>query len=110
MEPEAKKDQQKKNLEKLHELTARVLSAAGVCFAMGALAWVWIYVRFHKQLSSLSDFGAFGSYLQGTVGSLWALAGVLLIFVAFLAQRRQLIQQDAELEDQKVQFKHKTSF
>ncbi len=37
-----------------------------------------------------------GSYLQGATGSLWTLATVLFIYVAFLGQRLQIVlQQDA---------------
>jgi hypothetical protein len=38
------------------------------------------------------------------VGSLWALAGLLFIYVTFLAQKRQLQQQTDELEEQQEQF------
>jgi hypothetical protein len=52
---------------------------------------------------NLTNLGTFGSYLQGSVSSLWALAGLLFIFVTFRAQKRQLAQQEAELEEQKHQ-------
>ncbi len=38
-----------------------------------------------------------GDYIGGVTGSLWALAGVLLIYVAFLAQRKQILLQQVEL-------------
>ncbi len=53
----------------------------------------------------LNDLGNFGSYLQGTTASFWSLAGLLIIFVAFLAQKQQLQRQETELEEQKQQFK-----
>jgi hypothetical protein len=71
-------------------------------FIIGA-AGVWeVYCDTGKF--SLSNLSSLGSYLQGTVASVWSLAGFLLIYVTFLAQKRQLLQQDAELEDQKKQF------
>lgn len=53
----------------------------------------------------LNDLGNFGSYLQGTTASFWSLAGLLIIFVAFLAQKEQLKQQQAELARQEQQFR-----
>jgi hypothetical protein len=53
----------------------------------------------------LNDLGNFGSYLQGTTASFWSLAGLLIIFVAFLAQKQQLKRQETELEEQAKQFR-----
>jgi len=53
----------------------------------------------------LNDLGNFGSYLQGTTASFWSLAGLLIIFVAFLAQKQQLKRQETELEEQARQFR-----
>jgi len=39
----------------------------------------------------------FGDYVGGVVASLWSLAGLFIIYVAFLGQRIQLIQQKLEL-------------
>ncbi len=94
----------KQRLDKIHDLTARCIGAACVFVVLGFVAGIWVFFVFRKQLSTLNDFGAFGSYLQGAVASLWSLAGLLFIFAAFLAQKQQIIQQDAELEDQKKQF------
>jgi hypothetical protein len=44
----------------------------------------------------------FGSFLQGATGSVWALASVLLIYVAFLGQRAQMLLQQEQLELTKV--------
>jgi hypothetical protein len=43
----------------------------------------------------------YGSYLQGAVASPWALAGIFLIFVAFLAQGQQIELQQQELKLQR---------
>lgn len=53
---------------------------------------------------SWSALAALGSYFQGTVASIWALAGLLFIYIAFLGQKQQVLQQDSELLDQKRQF------
>jgi len=45
--------------------------------------------------------GDLGSFLQGTTGSLWSLAGFFIISVAFLAQRKQLLLQNDQFEHEK---------
>ena len=61
------------------------------------MSWRWVH---SENKTGLEDWGNYGSYLQGTVASLWSLAGTLLIFVAFLAQKQQLLRQQIELEEQ----------
>ena len=81
---------------------------AWVCVAIGiAAASFALWKLFHEtgDKFSWSNLSSLGSYFQGAVASVWSLAGLLFIYVAFLAQRQQLLQQDAELEDQKKQFK-----
>jgi len=69
--------------------------AAWVCIAAGVLAAVYGLTRLGAGPSSLEKLG---SFLQGAVGSLWALAGLFLVFVAFLGQRLQLLYQQEELK------------
>ena len=54
----------------------------------------------HADAHPLANLASFGSYLQGTTAAFWALAGVCLIFVAFLAQMMQLRLQQQDLEEQ----------
>lgn len=51
-----------------------------------------------------ADLPGLGSYLQGATGSLFALAGLMFIYVAFLGQKQQLIIQNEQLMAQKRQF------
>jgi Putative phage abortive infection protein len=71
---------------------------AGVFVILGILVWCHGYQSLEKSEKALSDMGNFGSYLQGTVSSLWSLAVGFLIFVAFLVQKQQLQYQQEELE------------
>jgi hypothetical protein len=91
------------------------LAPAILCFVFGAVIYFNAQMRFHPDRADLNALGNFGSYLQGTTGSLWALSGVFIIFVAFLMQLRQskelreqfkiqLQRQDAELADQRKHF------
>lgn len=70
----------------------------------GAAALGLCITLFDTKATALEKLSAYGSYLQGAVGSLWALAGLLFIYVTFLAQKRQLQQQTDELEEQQEQF------
>jgi hypothetical protein len=65
---------------------------------LGFWAASWGYQAPRQGADRLTDLGNFGSYLQGSTASFWALAGVLIIFVAFLFQTMQFA-------DQRKQFK-----
>ena len=79
--------------------------AACVFIILGFLAWgVGHRVFFKEPNPSLSDWGNYGSYLQGTTALFWSLAGFFIILVAFLAQKQQLLRQDMAMEDQRRQF------
>jgi len=72
---------------------------ACACLITGFLEWSGGYQALVKgEAQHLTNLGNFGSYLQGTTASVWALAGSFLIFVAFLGQMLQLRLQQAELE------------
>jgi hypothetical protein len=63
-----------------------------------------IKAGFSKEGLSLAGLSELGSYLQGTVASLWTLAGLLFIYATFLAQREQMARQEIELANQRKQF------
>jgi Putative phage abortive infection protein len=48
----------------------------------------------------LEHLGSFGSFLQGSTGTLWALAGFFIIFVAFLIQALQFAEQRKQFKIQ----------
>jgi len=96
MKTDTEPHEAKTNLEIIEKLMAGSLSLAVTLVILGGLAGLGVLWVYHKQLGTLDDLGTFGSYLQGAVGSLWSLAGVLLIFAAFWAQKQQLIHQAAE--------------
>ncbi|MDB6026990.1 MAG: hypothetical protein JWM68_3213 [Verrucomicrobiales bacterium] len=79
---------------------------AWIFVVLGAVAGYYGFsiVAAEKDGFSLANIASFGSYLQGAVGSLWALAALLFIYETLRAQKRQLQQQDDELERQKKEF------
>jgi hypothetical protein len=69
--------------------------------SLGFGIWEWVIGR--KDVTDFHDLvqlGNYGSYLQGTVASLWALAGVFLIVLAFLGQQQQLREQQKQFESE----------
>ena len=66
---------------------------AFLCIVLGAIPWIIGQVSLRKSDGNLENLSSYGSFLQGTTGSLWALAGVLIVFVAFLFQAIQLGEQ-----------------
>lgn len=83
---------------KISRVIGCCIVAASVCILFGLVAWLCGKQALEKGGPHLNDLGNFGSYLQGTTASLWALAGVFIIFVAFLIQAMQFA-------DQRKQFK-----
>ena len=98
-------------MSQLHWKSGWILKA-GMCFCAIAAAGCFLYgvSEWNKGLHALNnphqlaDLGNFGSFLQGTVASLWALAGVFLIVLAFLGQQQQLVLQRRQLAGQEEQF------
>jgi len=77
---------------------------AWILVGLGGIAAGWGLWIFRNDLSSKTDLSSIGSYFQGAVGSLWALAGLMFIYVAFLGQKQQLLLQREAMEFQKTQF------
>ncbi len=50
----------------------------------------------------------FGTFSGGIIAALWSLAGIILIFVAFLGQQIQIIQQGLELEYMRREYSNTT--
>ena len=51
------------------------------------------------------DLSRLGSFLQGTTGVLWGLAGLTIVYVAFLGQQLQILHQKEELRLTREAFK-----
>ncbi len=77
-------------------------SAAFAVFA-GFGIITFILITFQKMdftsAESLQRLSMLGEFLGGAVGSIWALAGVILFFLALIYQRRELVLQREELQE-----------
>ena len=63
------------------------------------LAWLPVFRK------SAEDFDHLGSFLSGTTGVLWGLAGLTLVYVAFLGQQVQVLHQKEDLRLTREAFK-----
>ncbi len=61
--------------------------------------WKEPILKFNVPITKES-FGLFGDFISGVVGSLWALAGVILFYVALTEQRKDFKTNKAALEKQ----------
>ena len=79
-------------------LVAGVLVVIG--FGTGAWYIYWYLWPAYRQgqAPNSEDLARLGSFLQGATGSVWALASVLFIYVAFLGQRVQMLLQQEQLD------------
>lgn len=72
--------------------------------------WAWRFVWFGAFVAVISTifylcnntetgFGLnlLGDFMSGTVASIWSLAGLFFIYVAFLGQKQQLLNQQLEI-------------
>ena len=75
---------------KIFRYTALVLVSVGL-----GLAYHGCQVYSGNSIFSLADLG---TYLAGSVGPVWALAGVAIIYIAFLGQQLQILRQQEDLK------------
>lgn len=83
------------------------------------LAWIFIiigiliftsgitlYIISYKDPQQFYNLDALGDFLSGSVASLWSLAGLFLIYVAFLGQKQQILNQQIELLYSQLELQH----
>lgn len=72
---------------------------AGLCIAFVLIGFiVGIIGSTYFNLKDTKGIESFGNFASGTVVALWSLAGVVLIFIAFLGQRLELMYQKEDLK------------
>lgn len=85
------------------ERTSKILMWIGICiFLLGILLFFWNdTIQVSSSINS-DKFGQFGDFVGGLIGSLWALAGVILFYVALTEQRAD-IRTNKEVLDTQIQ-------
>ncbi|MCX6155889.1 MAG: hypothetical protein NT007_17215 [Candidatus Kapabacteria bacterium] len=87
------------NQSKLEKVAMKLI-VSGIVMVIVIFLFLIGHVAF-KSLIPVEDvnlFGNIGQLLEGTVGTLWTLAGVLLFYEAMNIQREELVGQKKELE------------
>lgn len=97
----------------LTEKFSKILLIIGqIIFLLSSIAFIWHdwYFDFNNSINS-EKFSHFGDLIGGLIGSIWALAGVILFYVALTEQRsdfktnREVLNTQAEaLKQQIVEF------
>ncbi len=88
-------------------ICAIVAIAAGI-----SVAYLFFYSLSKKNPAfweNVEALGVAGEFLGGTVGSIWALAGVILFFLALIYQKRELVLQREELKESRKIMEHQSA-
>ncbi|MBK3518917.1 putative phage abortive infection protein [Carboxylicivirga marina] len=108
---------EKKLKQKQDSLTGEITSLNDKISFYTAWAWVFVIVGLAITLAAFfiyfqSDKGEFyslnllGDFMAGAVASLWSLAGLFFIYVAFLGQKQQLLNQQLEISLSQLEVKY----
>ncbi len=79
--------------------SAWALVWVGLAIIILSFAFVFCFPKYNQVLND------FGTFVGGTVASLWSLAGLFFIYVAFLGQKQQLILQQLEIKFSQIELK-----
>ncbi|MEM6522466.1 MAG: hypothetical protein AAF693_01690 [Bacteroidota bacterium] len=98
----------------LSALLANVLAICAVLAIGGGitLAYLFFYALWKQDANfwtNVNTLGTAGEFLGGTVGSIWALAGVILFFLALIYQKRELVLQREELKESRKIMEHQSA-
>lgn len=74
-------------------LKARRYTILAFCLILvGLLAFAYWFIN-----GNTDELNKFGEYVGGAVTAIWSLAGLIIIYVAFLGQKQQILQQQKEM-------------
>ena len=81
--------EQEETLEKSiskEQLKAKLYTIIAFSFVLiGACGFIYWFISGNNN-----DLDKFGDYVGGVVSSIWSLAGLIIIYVAFLGQKQQI--------------------
>ncbi|ASK29715.1 hypothetical protein CEY12_06175 [Chryseobacterium sp. T16E-39] len=95
-----KKDESrvKLNIEKVDSSIETYTAIAWCLVFIGILIVFWSFYDFVINNTEAGyTLNLYGDFLSGSVGSLWALAGILFLYIAFLGQQQQILYQKIDL-------------
>ncbi|MTI23047.1 hypothetical protein E1176_18600 [Fulvivirga sp. RKSG066] len=86
------------------DIFANILGICAIAAIAGGVIVAYLFFKHASQGDSdfwtqPANFSIIGEFLGGTVGSIWALAGVILFFLALIYQKHELVLQREELKE-----------
>jgi hypothetical protein len=90
----------------LTEKTSKLLIGIGIfLIIVGGIVFGWNAISFDlSQTADGNRIGLFGDFIGGIVGSIWALAGVILFYVALQSQKTDILINQQALKQQIKEF------
>lgn len=102
--------------ERTLEFECKITTLEGKIKAYTKWAWGFVYGGFFLSIvgivlylcmdSNKFSLNLLGDFYGGTVASVWSLAGLFLIYVAFLGQKQQLLNQQLEIMYSQLEVKY----
>lgn len=103
--------------EKQNKITGEITSLNDKISFYTGWAWVFvivgllitfgaIFIYFQSTKGEFYSLNLLGDFMAGAVASLWSLAGLFFIYVAFLGQKQQLINQQLEISLSQLEVKY----
>lgn len=97
-------------LQRQEELRRKALAKESQIESFKSYTWTCVIIGFIVAVvpficSEELGFSTYGDFTGGTVGAIWALGGIFLIYVAFLGQQQQLLYQQIELIQNQIEMR-----
>lgn len=73
---------------------------------VGIILFFGSFLLYYFDQDKLFKFNLIGDFLGGSVASIWSLAGLFFIYVAFLGQKQQLLNQQIEIMYSQLEVKY----
>ena len=107
-EIESRQVEVSKEIEKIN-YKIRIFNFLGWLFviigALIATIFTFIFICKTKNVTAF-EWNLLGDFLSGSVASLWSLAGLFFIYVAFLGQKQQMLIQQLEIKFSQIEVKN----
>jgi hypothetical protein len=81
--------------EEIKQLNKKVSMFTNVSWGFVALGFIVVFIGIF--FGEFKGFHEFGDFIGGSVGSIWSLAGLFFVYVAFLGQKQSILNQQMEI-------------
>lgn len=91
-------------VDKLDNDIIRFTKYAWRCIWLGV--FITIFALFYFSIKIETPLNEMGDFMSGTVASIWSLAGLFFIYVAFIGQKVQILHQQMEIMHSQLELKY----